>query len=106
MGTFRHDVRIDRPREAVFPLAADPENQLKWDPAGMQSVQNLMPDPLQRGSRYKGRWKKFGTIDYEFAEYDPPHRFTHDARTNLGRVLHTLTFENEDGGPASGTCWR
>jgi uncharacterized protein YndB with AHSA1/START domain len=102
MVTFRHEIRINRPREAVFPLAADPGNQLKWDPAGMQSVQKLTPGPLARGSHYKGRWKRFRTIDYKFAEYDPPHRYAHDARTGLGRLFHTLTFEEDDGGTRFG----
>jgi uncharacterized protein YndB with AHSA1/START domain len=102
MVTLRHEIRIDRPREAVFPLAADPENTLKWDPAGVQSVQKVTPGPLARGSRYRGRWKKFGTIEYEFAEYDPPHRFVHDARLGFGRMIHTLTFEADDGGTRFG----
>jgi len=64
----------------------------------MQSVQQLTPGPSARGSRYEGRWKRFGTIDHVFAEYHPPHRLPHDARTSLGRVFHTMTFEDDDGG--------
>jgi uncharacterized protein YndB with AHSA1/START domain len=102
MATLRHEIRINRPREMVFPLAAEPENTLKWDSAGVQSVEKLTPGPLARGSRYKGRWKRFGTIEYEFAEYDPPHRFVHDARLSFGRMVHTLTFEDDDGGTRFG----
>jgi len=87
MLIMQHEIRIERRPEEVFPVAADPKNQLKWDPVGMQSVEKLTPGPLAQGSRYKGQWRRFGTIEYEFAEYDPPHRFTHDARLRLGKGL-------------------
>lgn len=98
MLTVRWETVIRRRPDVVFLAAAEPENQLHWDATGMRSVEKLTEGPLARGSRYRGRWRRWGTIEYTFAEYDPPRRFTHDARMKLGRALHTLDFVADDGG--------
>lgn len=59
----------------------------------LKSVEKLTPGPLAQGSRYRGRFKGFGTVDYEFAEYEPSRRFAHQARIKLGEMRHTFTFE-------------
>ncbi len=84
---------IGRPPEEVFPIAADPHTQLKWDPGTLKSVEKLTAGPLGRGSRYRGKFKGFGTMEYEFAEFEPPRRFAHLAPMPMGKLRHVFTFE-------------
>lgn len=93
MARATHLTDIDRAPAAVFAVAADPENQLRWDEASIVSIVKLSAGPLAQGSRYRGTWKRFGAIDFTVAEYDPPRRFRHDAATSVGRIVHTFTFE-------------
>lgn len=84
---------IQAPPERVFQAAADPETQLRWDSDTLQSVEKLTPGPLGKGSRYRGRFKGMGTVEYEFAEFDAPRRFAHMTRVPFGAMHHRLTFE-------------
>jgi hypothetical protein len=77
----------------VFHAAADPERQLVWDAATLRSVEKLSPGALGPGARYRGDFKGFGKVEYEFAEYEPGRRFTHVARIKLGEMRHVFTFE-------------
>ena len=85
---------VRHPRDRVFRAAADPQQQLKWDPHTLKSVEKLTSGPLGRGSRYRGTFKGFGTVDYEFAEFDEPNRFAHLANVRVGRMRHTFTFDD------------
>jgi uncharacterized protein YndB with AHSA1/START domain len=78
--------------DRVFRAAADPHLQLEWDPGTLRSVEKLTSEPLGKGSRYRGEFKGFGTVDYEFVEFDEPHRFAHRARIKMGEMTHTFAF--------------
>lgn len=86
-------VTIRRPTQELFEIAADPETQLKWDPAALQRVEKLTTGPLGPGARYRGKFKGMGSVDYEFVEFEPGRRFSHDAVVSLGRVHHIFHFE-------------
>jgi len=88
---------IHHPPEVVFGTAASPEKELEWDPE-MKAVEKLTDGPLGKGSRYRGKFKGFGTIEYEFAEFDEPRRFVHQARVAMGTFQHRFTFEPVNGG--------
>jgi len=79
--------------EVVFDAAADPKIQLRWDAANLLAVEQLTTGPLAKGSRYRGRFKGMGTVEYEFAEFDRPRRFTHRTRVPFGTMSHQLTFD-------------
>jgi uncharacterized protein YndB with AHSA1/START domain len=85
---------VRHPRDRVFAAAADPEQQLQWDRDTLKSVEKLSSAPLGRGSRYRGTFKGFGTVDYEFAEFDEPNRFAHLARVRVGRMRHSFNFDD------------
>ncbi len=84
---------IERPPAEVFEVAADPYEQLKWDPGTLKSVEKLTPGPLGRGSRYRGEFKGFGTVEYEYDEFEPGRRFTHHTLMKIGEVRHVFEFE-------------
>jgi hypothetical protein len=85
---------IARPVSEVFAIAADPDNQLAWDKGGLRRVEKLTLGPLGRGARYRGDFKGFGTVEYEFVEYQPDLRFAHQARMPMGEMRHLFTFES------------
>lgn len=89
---------VRAPVHAVFAAAADPHRQLEWDAKTLRNVEQLTPGPLTAGARFRGSFKGFGTVEYEFAEYEPPRRFAHVARIPAGRMTHRFTFEPVDGG--------
>jgi uncharacterized protein YndB with AHSA1/START domain len=84
---------LEHPVEAVFDAAADPEKQLVWDAKTLKSAEKLTPGPLGRGSRYRGNIKGMGVVEYEYSEFDRPHRFVHRASVKFGRSQHIFTFE-------------
>ena len=86
-------VIIARSPLEIFDLAADPYTQLKWDPGTLQSVEKLTPGPLERGARYRGNFKGFGVVEYEFVEYEPGKQFAHQASMNIGDIRHIFEFE-------------
>ncbi len=82
----------------MFPVISDPQTQLAWDAATLRSVTKLDAGELARGSRYRGKFKGFGTVEYEFAEYQPNTRFAHLAMIPLGTMRHTFTLEPDGEG--------
>lgn len=84
---------IKRPPADVFDTAADPHKQLEWDPDTLKSVEKLTTGPLALGSRYRGDFKGFGVVEYEFVEYERPRRFAHRAPMKMGEMHHIFTFE-------------
>jgi uncharacterized protein YndB with AHSA1/START domain len=84
---------IERPVTEVFDVAADPHKQLAWDTGMLRSVEKLTPGPLGRGAQYRGDFKGFGVMEYEFVEYEPGRRFAHRARMPMGEMRHVFTFE-------------
>lgn len=93
MRPVEHTAVMRHPQQLVFDTAADPFAQLKWDPGTMKSVERVSDGPLERGSRFRANFKGFGIVDYEFADFDPPRKFSHRAKVKAGEMRHTLTFE-------------
>lgn len=89
---------LNHPPDVVFAAAADPYRQLKWDADTLKSIEQVTPTPLGQGSRYRGKFKGFGTVDYEYSEFDQPRRFAHLSRLPVGEMRHIFTFQPEDGG--------
>jgi hypothetical protein len=84
---------IARVPQEIFDIAADPHTQLKWDPATLKQVEKLSPGPLAQGARYRGEFKGFGIVEYEFAVYEPGKRFAHHAMMKIGDMQHIFEFE-------------
>lgn len=93
MFTLSESYIIKRPPTEVFDTAADPLTQLKWDPGTLQSVEKLTPEPLGRGSRYRGNFKGMGTVEYEFEEFEPGKRFSHHTIMPMAEIRHIFEFE-------------
>ena len=89
---------IASPRTEVFAAAADPERQLVWDEGTLRSVEKLSDGPLGEGSCFRGDFKGFGDVTYEFSSYEPGRVFAHRAKVKMGTMTHTFSFEDGPDG--------
>ena len=56
-------------------------------------MEKVSEGPLGVGTRYRGKWRKFGMLEWTFLDFDRPHKFTtHDGTMSIGRGVHYLTF--------------
>jgi uncharacterized protein YndB with AHSA1/START domain len=114
MVSARLEEVLRYPVETVFDAAADPFKQLEWDAGMLKSVEALTPGPLGKGSRYRGNFKQMGVVEYEYAQFDRPHRFEHRAENRMGRSWHIFSFEavpsgtrlTQEGGIDPKGLWR
>jgi len=93
MVRVSESVIIARAPQEIFDIAADPHEQLKWDPETLKQVKKLTPGPLAQGARYRGEFKGFGVVEYEFVTYESGVRFAHHAAMNIGDMQHIFEFE-------------
>ena len=93
MVRVSESVIIARAPQEIFDIAADPHEQLKWDPETLKQVKKLTPGPLAQGARYRGEFKGFGIVEYDFVTYEPGMRFAHHAMMNMGDMQHIFEFE-------------
>ena len=93
MITVSESSIIPHPPAMTFAVAADPYKQLEWDPGTLKRVEQVTPGGLGRGARYRGDFTGFGTVEYEFAEYEPDRRFAHHTRMKFGEMHHRFEFE-------------
>ena len=94
MITVSESIIIERPLSEVFAATADPFVQLKWDPKGLKSVEKVTPGPLEKGARFRGQIAGFGTVEYEFSEYEVDRRFEHRSFLPIGEGRHVFEFES------------
>jgi hypothetical protein len=91
---LQHQSYIERPRPEVFEAAAIPEKELEWDPDGTIWMKKLSDGPLGIGTRYQGKWKRFGELEWTFADFTRPERLAHEAESSIGRMVHYLSFQD------------
>jgi hypothetical protein len=62
-------------------------------PGTLKRIEPVTLGGLRRGARYRGDFKGFGTVEYEFVEYEPDRRFAHHTRMKFGEMHHRCEFE-------------
>jgi hypothetical protein len=75
--------------DETFQYLADIEHEVRWNPWAIE-VAKVTPGPIGPGSRFRGRYKRFGVVDQELAEYVPPRLITYRSNT-MGAA--SMTFE-------------
>jgi uncharacterized protein YndB with AHSA1/START domain len=93
--TLRLEARstLAHPVGDVFAAASDPLRQLEWDAVTLRRIEMLTDGPLSTGSRVRGTFRGFGTVEYEYVAYEPDRTFAHLATLPMGTLRHTFTFE-------------
>jgi uncharacterized protein YndB with AHSA1/START domain len=99
MADVETSVTINRPIEEVFDHWADGRLYNSWQPAATKKdVRLLTPEPLGKGSRFRGTFKGAGQLEYEVIGYERPNRLAMRTVVPMGTLHHTLTFESVAGG--------
>jgi uncharacterized protein YndB with AHSA1/START domain len=90
-------VDVDAPAEIVFPYLSDPFRQSEWTPNFRELVQR--PDgPPGLGTRYRGRLRVFGTVNFVIDQFDPGRMFRVDTDPPGARLTHRFIITPTAGG--------
>ena len=73
---------LDQPRERVFDFLTDLPNEPAWNP-DCSSVEMLSPEPVGKGSTYRGHFRGMGRVMVELTAYDRPQRFATRERSRI-----------------------
>ena len=87
---------LDQPRERVFEFLTDLPNEPAWNP-DCSSVEMLSPEPVWKGSTYRGHFRGMGQVVVELAAHEPPQRFATRERSRVatGDFEFVLTPQGE-----------
>jgi len=67
-----NSILIERPLEEVFEYCFDLENELKWNPEGLLSLEALTPRPIDVGTKYLALWKGSPPMTCEYTWINRP----------------------------------
>jgi len=87
---------VSQPPQRAFEYLANIEHEPRWNPWAIE-VQKITPGPVGPGSRFRGRYKRFGVVEQELDDYQPPQRMTYRSNT-MGSASMTFEFEPEASG--------
>ncbi len=86
---FQESFTVARSSDETFQYLANIEHEVRWNPWAIE-VTKVTSGPVGPGSRFRGRYKRFGVVEQELADYQPPHRVTYRSNT-MGAA--SMTFE-------------
>jgi len=75
--------------DETFQYLADIEHEPRWNPWAIEVAQ-VTSGPIGPGSRFRGRYKRFGVVEQEIVEYVPPRRIVFRSNT-MGAA--SVTFD-------------
>ena len=75
-------LKVDQPRERVFDFLTDLPNEPSWNP-DCSSVEMLSPEPVRKGSTYRGHFRGMGQVMVELTAHDRPQRFATRERSRM-----------------------
>jgi uncharacterized protein YndB with AHSA1/START domain len=67
-----NSVLIQRSVEEVFDYCSDLENELKWNPDGLLSLEALTPLPIVVGTKFLALWKGSPPMTCEYTRIERP----------------------------------
>ena len=67
-----NSILIQRPVEEVFDYCFDLENELKWNPDGLLSLDALTPPPIVVGTKFLAMWKGSPPMTCEYTCIERP----------------------------------
>ena len=73
---------LDQPRERVFAFLTDLPNEPAWNP-DCSEVEMLSPEPVGKGSTYRGHFRGMGQVLVELTAHEPPQRFATRERSRM-----------------------
>ena len=73
---------VDQPRERVFDFLTDLPNEPTWNP-DCRSVEMLSPEPVGKGSTFRGHFRGMGDVTVELTAHERPQRFATSERSRM-----------------------
>jgi uncharacterized protein YndB with AHSA1/START domain len=102
--SVEHETKIAAQPERVFDFVADAARQSEWHPR-VKTVERLTKGPPASGSRYRGSYRGFGSVDFETLEFLHPRRVAFRSQTKGGRMTHTFEVNAADDGTVLKSGW-
>ncbi|MHB8691480.1 MAG: SRPBCC family protein [Solirubrobacteraceae bacterium] len=81
----------------MFPYLSDPHNQREWTPNFL--ALEVEPDgPTRLGTRYRGKLRLFGSVNFVVDRYEPGRLFRVDTDPPAGRLTHEFSVDQHGDG--------
>jgi uncharacterized protein YndB with AHSA1/START domain len=87
---------VTRPPDETFQYLADIEHEVRWNPWALE-VAKVTAEPIGPGSRFRGRYKRFGVVEQELADYLPTRRITYRSNA-MGAASITFDLQPHPSG--------
>lgn len=98
MAEVSSSVNIRRPVSDVFGALEDPKIQITYDGEMFRAVEQLTPDPIGHGTRFRGQFKGMGTVEYSYEQFERDRVIRHATKMPFGEARHTFEFSAEGDG--------
>ena len=95
---FETNFVVPTERRVTFGYLADVRNETDWNPWAI-SVQKIGHEPIGEGARFRGRYRRMGTVEQWLSTYEPPQRLIYRSDKMNGR----MTFDLDDADPTGTT---
>ncbi len=86
-----NSVEIAAKPMTVFLAIADPKVQMTFD-KDFEAGEKLTEGPIGRGTRFRGRFKGMGSVEYEYSGFEPGRLIESTVKTPMGRLHHRFEF--------------
>jgi len=90
-------VQVRTSAAVVFAYLSDPCNQRQWTPNFLE-LEQAPATPVGLGTRYRGRLRAFGWVNFVIDEFDAGRSFRVDTDPPVGRLTHRFTVEADRAG--------
>jgi len=98
MQSVSDTVSINAPVSSVFAALADPEVQIRYDGEMFKAVEKLSPGPIGPGTRFRGRFKGMGNVEYSYDEFVDSQLIQHAVKMPFGAASHRFEFRPDTDG--------
>ncbi|HUP84454.1 MAG TPA: SRPBCC family protein [Acidimicrobiales bacterium] len=98
MPSVSDSIQIQRPVEEVFSALADPQVQMRYDAEMMRANEQLTAGPIAKGTRFRGKFKGMGSVEYTYEEFEPNRLIQHHVKMPFGRMHHRFELGADGDG--------
>lgn len=97
MPTVTNSVLIAGPGASVFAAIEDPKVQMTFDEM-IRSVDKVTDGPIGKGTRFRGEFKGFGKVEYEYIDFEAGRLVVHGVKMPFGQMQHRFEVAPEGSG--------
>jgi uncharacterized protein YndB with AHSA1/START domain len=97
MTTITSSVTVAQTATAVFDYLVDPANQVHWSP-NFQALEQAPPGAPELGTRFRGKLKNFGSLEFVYDEFERPRTFRMATDHRTGHMTHRFIVSEAGAG--------